>query len=299
MVSDAVVALAAIDGQPRAVDLLRRALASDRVAHAYAFVGPTGSGRTTTALAFAAALACRAGGCGRCRACALVAARQHPDVHVITPTPPPRNPRGAPAIRIADIRQLEHDAGLKPLMAPRKVFIVDDAERMTEDAPEAFLKTLEEPPERTVMILVLPRVRALPATVLSRCQIVPFRARSSPRLDDDMAEALDLLAEGRDKGVEALFRRSQSIDRERAEALVDAYSHLLRDLLLARSGAPAALLVNADRAEAIAREAERWRTNDLLAALADCRESRLSLINNVTPRLSVEVVLSRLITGAA
>jgi DNA polymerase-3 subunit delta' len=296
---DPFVSLGAIEGQPRAVELLQRALASDRVAHAYAFVGPAGSGRTTVALAFAAALVCDARGCGRCRSCALVASRQHPDVHLIVPTPPPRNPRGAPAIRIADIRQLEHEAGLKPLMAPRKVFIVDDADRMTEDAPEAFLKTLEEPPDRTVLILVLPRVRALPATVLSRCQIVRFEARSSARIAEDMAEALDLLAEARAKGAEALFRRSQSIDRERAEALVDAYWHLLRDLLLAKSGAPGALLVNAARAEAVAREAEGWRMADLLAALAECREARLTLINNVTPRLTVEVVVSRLLAGAA
>jgi DNA polymerase-3 subunit delta' len=298
VVSDRVVPLERIEGQPRAVELLQRALVAERVAHAYAFVGPAGSGRTTVALAFAAALVCDARGCGRCRSCALVATRQHPDVHVIVPTPPPRNPRGAPAIRIADVRQLEHEAGLKPLMASRKVFIVDDADRMTEDAPEAFLKTLEEPPDRTVLVLVLSRARAVPATVLSRCQIVRFQPRSSPRLADDMTEALDLLAEARAKGAEALFRRTQSIDRERAEALVDAYWHLLRDLLFAKSGVPEALLVNAGRGQDIAAEAARWRTDDLLAAVADCREARLSLVNNVTPRLTVEVVVSRLLTGA-
>jgi DNA polymerase-3 subunit delta' len=296
---EAPVTLARIDGQPRAVELLQRALATDRVAHAYAFVGPAGSGRTTTALAFAAALVCEARGCGRCRVCAQVAAGQHPDVHLIVPTPPPRNPKGAPAIRIAEVRQLEHEAGLKPIVARRKVFIVDDAHRMTDDAPEAFLKTLEEPPDQTVIILVLPRVRALPATVLSRCQIVRFAARTDPRLAEDMTEALDLLAEVRSKGPEALFRRSQAVDRERAEALLDAYAYLLRDVLLAGAGAPAALLVNAARAETIAREAEAWRTDDLLAALADCRETRLALLNNVTPRLTVEVMVTRLLTGAA
>jgi len=302
---DAFVSLSAIRDQPRAVELLRRALVSERVAHAYAFVGPPGSGRTTTALAFAAGLVCLGDACGggstvsRCRQCARVATRQHPDLHVIAPTPPPRNPKGAPAIRIADIRQLEHDAGLKPLMARRKVFVIDDAHRMTEDAPEAFLKTLEEPPDQTVIILVLPRARALPPTVLSRCQIVRFAARSNPRLAEEMAEALDLLGEVRARGAEALFRRSQSVDRERAEALLDAYFHLLRDLLLARAGAPAALLVNAGRAETITGEAEAWRPDDLVAALGDCRQARLALVNNVTPRLTVEVVVSRLLRGAA
>ena len=82
--------------QPRAAQLLLRALESDRVAHAYAFVGPAGTGRTTAALAFAGALLCARGGCNACRDCRLAAAGQHPDLHVIVPTPPATNPKGAP-----------------------------------------------------------------------------------------------------------------------------------------------------------------------------------------------------------
>ncbi|HXG02062.1 MAG TPA: DNA polymerase III subunit delta', partial [Candidatus Binatia bacterium] len=160
------------DGQPRAAALLDRALATGRVAHAYAFVGPAGSGRTATALAFAAALLCGQGGCGACRACTLAAQRQHPDLHVIAPTPPEGNPRGPRAIRIGAVRELERRAWLRPAMAARKVFILDDADRMTEDAPQAFLKTLEEPPPGTVIVLILSRLRAVPATIISRCQVV-------------------------------------------------------------------------------------------------------------------------------
>jgi len=296
---DAVVSLGDIVDQPRAVDLLRRALAADRVAHAYAFVGPSGCGRTTTALAFAADLLVPPEAKDGTRLRTLVAARQHPDLHVIVPTPPARNPKGAVAIRIDDLRRLEHEAGLKPVMAARKVFVVDDAHRMTTDAPEAFLKTLEEPPDRTVMILVLPRLRALPPTVLSRCQIVRFAARPNAALTEDTDTALSLLEETRSKGPDALFRRVQSVDRERAEALVDACWHFLRDVLVTQAGAPASLLVNPAHAEVVAREAARWRRDDVLAAIAACREARLALVNNVTPRLTVEVVVSRLLVGAA
>ncbi len=299
MARDAVVRLDAIVDQPRAVDLLRRALDADRVAHAYAFVGPAGSGRTTTALAFAAELLVSSEARDAARLRALVAARQHPDLHVIVPTPPARNPKGAVAIRIDDLRRLEHEAGLKPVMAPRKVFVIDDAHRMTTDAPEAFLKTLEEPPDRTVMILVLPRLRALPPTVLSRCQIVRFAARGNAALAEDTTTALSLLEETRSKGPDALFRRVQSVDRERAEALVDACWHFLRDVLVTQAGGPAWLLVNPDHADAIACEAARWRRDDVLAAIAACREARLALVNNVTPRLTVEIVMSRLLVGAA
>src|SRR2546425_4512361 len=178
------VALDQIRDQPRAVELLRRALASDRVAHAYAFVGPTGSGRMTTALALAEALLGNA-------------SPNHPDLHVIVPTPPETSPRGARAIRIAAIRELERQASLRPAMARRKVFVLDEAERMTGDAPQAFLKTLEEPPPATVIVLILPRIRAVPATVLSRCQIVRFTAREEADAAGARARAWELLSEVR------------------------------------------------------------------------------------------------------
>jgi DNA polymerase-3 subunit delta' len=305
----ATLGLDAIEGQPRAVDLLRRALETERIAHAYAFVGPAGSGRTTTALAFARALLCPAAaapagsrallGCGACRACALVAARQHPDLHLVVPTPPDKNPRGPLALRIAAIRELERQAALRPAQAARKVFILDDADRMTGEAPEAFLKTLEEPPARTILILVLARALALPATVLSRCQVVRFQPRADVVAEAGRAEAAQVLAEVQAGGAEALLRRGQAYerDRDKAERFVDGCRLVLRDLLLVRAGAPADLL-HGD-AEALAGEAARWTMDELLQGLAFCREARLGLAVNVNPRLTIEVILGRLAVRAA
>jgi DNA polymerase III subunit delta' len=294
------VALEAIEGQPRAVELLRRALAGGRLAHAYAFVGPLSSGRMTTALAFAQALLCPADGCGKCRACALVVARQHPDLHVILPTPPETNPRGARSIRIGAVRELERQAALAPAQARRKVFVLDEAERMTGEAPQAFLKTLEEPPDRTVIMLVLPGVRALPATVLSRCQIVRFQPRLSTE-GTDRREAEEALAEVRAQGVDALFRRAQAFDRdrERAERFVDGCWLHLRDLLLVQGGAPAKMVGDPGRAAMLEREATAWTMDELLQGLAVCRDAREALAVNVGPRLTLEVVLSRLALRAA
>src|SRR6267143_422305 len=229
------VALERILDQPQAVDLLRRALAGARGAHAYACSGPAGAGRMTTALAFAEELL-------------ESSARLHPDLHVIVPTPPESNPRGARAIRIGAIRELERQAALRPAMARRKVFILDEAERMTGDAPQAFLKTLEEPPPATIIVLILPRIRAVPATVLSRCQVVRFAARDDAGAAEARGQAWELLAEVRAQGVDALFRRLERLEREKAEALVDAYWLYCRDLLLAKSGASSGLLIDAERA---------------------------------------------------
>ena len=300
------MALEAIEGQPRAVSLLRRALESGRVAHAYAFVGLAGSGRTTTALAFAQALLCETPiretglACGQCRGCRLAVAGKHPDLHVIVPTPPESNPKGARAIRIGAVRQLEHEAALRPVMARQKIFVLDDADRMTGETPQAILKTLEEPPAHTVLMLILARTRALPATVISRCQLVRFAPREDGQADV-RDETVALLAEVRDKGVEALFRRSQAFDRdrERAERVVDALWLFARDLLVARAGGPLALLVHANQVDVIAREAERWTLDGILAVIDLCREAREALAVNVTPRLTVEIVASRLALGAA
>jgi DNA polymerase-3 subunit delta' len=292
------VTLAGILEQPRAIEQLTRALAAGRVAHAYAFVGPAGSGRFTTALAFAAALLCDTPGrcepAATCRACRLVGARQHPDLHVVAPTPPESNPKGARAIRIGAVRELERQASLRPAMARRRVLVLDEAERMTGEAPQAFLKFLEEPPPETVVILILPRTRAVPATVISRCQIVRFRARGEAATAAATAEAAAALEEAREHGAPAIFKRTERVDRERAEALIDGCWLHCRDLMLLRAGAAPALLTDAGRADALAAEAARWTDEGLYAAIEACREAHLSLVGNVTPRLTVDVMLSRL-----
>jgi DNA polymerase-3 subunit delta' len=291
MVVDERAMLERVSGQPRVAGLLSRAITSGRVAHAWAFIGPPGSGRTTAARVFAAMLLCAHGGCGACRACRAVDVGQHPDLHMIVPTPPASNPRGALAIRIDAIRELERQASLRPVMAARKVFVIDDADRMTGEAPQAFLKTLEEPPDRTIIILVLDRARAVPPTVLSRCQIVRFDPPPDAAPDD--AAALALLAEVRDAGITAAFARFDRSrpDRADAEATVDAWWRWCRDLLLARAGAPAT--------DALEREAAGWTIDDLVAALAACRSARESLAVNVSPRLTLEVLLARLALRAS
>lgn len=294
------MALETIRDQPRAVALLRRALEGGRVAHAYAFVGPAGTGRMTTARAFAQALLCESGtACGRCRACALAASGQHPDLHVLVPTPPESNPKGARAIRIDAIREFERQASLRPALGGRRVLLVDEADRMTDVTPEAFLKFLEEPPPGTVLVLILPGMRAVPATVLSRCQVLRFEARDGGRAAGMVAEALALLETARADGAAGLFRRTDRLDRERGEALVDGCWLLCRDMLLARAGAPAALLHDPERAADLAAEAARWTDTGLLAVIEACRHARETLINNVTPRLTVETVIHRLLARAA
>jgi len=296
---DAPNALNAIDGQHEAVDLLRRALEGGRIAHAWAFVGPHGAGRRATALAFAKALVAPSGGAAASR----VDRGLHPDVHLLGPTPPASNPKGTPAIRVENIRELERVASLKPAEAPWKVFIVDEADAMTGAAPQAFLKTLEEPPARTVIILVLSHVRALPATVLSRCQIVRFRPRAVDGTvallpggaGEERARSLGWLAQAQTRGLEAVLQIGESVGRDRdgALAMVETCWLWYRDLLCSQAGADSRLAVFAGRAEGSSRSLD-----EVVAGLTACREAWQAIQGSVSPRLTVEVLLSRLTKAA-
>lgn len=293
-------AFAGIHGQEQAVALLRQAVAAGRVAHAYAFVGPAGVGRKLTALAFAKALVAPAGGV----AAARIERGVHPDVRLIQPTPPEGNPKGPLALRIESIRALERQAALRPAEAACKVFIVDEADRMTAATPQAFLKTLEEPPDHTVIILILSQLRGLPATVLSRCQIVRFGPRSPEGTlallpdgrDESRRRALDVLADAETGGVEAILRAGEDLGRERqtAETMVGTYWLWYRDLLSCQAGADDRLRVFG---AAAASRADGHSLDEVLAGLAACREAYYALQGNVSPRLTVEVLLSRLAPG--
>ncbi len=162
-----------IKGHDRPVRVLRRALASGRIPHAYLFWGPEGVGKERTALEVARALLCtdpsalgRAEGCGRCSACVRVEAGTHPDLHVLAP-------EGA-RIAVDQVRSLQEALSFRAFEGGRKVVIIRDGFRLTREAANALLKTLEEPPASThIFLLALHRDQILP-TLVSRCQVVRF-----------------------------------------------------------------------------------------------------------------------------
>lgn len=174
-----------VAGHQHAVELLRNSIIQEHVAHAYLFTGPPHVGKSTLARAFAQALNCDQQGdpCGQCRACRLIERDRHHDVQVIRvdgdvdggleeheggkPTK-----KSSASIGIERVRALQHDAALAPYEARRKVYVVLEAERMTVDAANCLLKTLEEPPQRVVWILTTVDVGLLLPTVVSRCQQV-------------------------------------------------------------------------------------------------------------------------------
>jgi DNA polymerase III subunit delta' len=164
-----------VPGQPEAMAFLTRA--AERPAHAYLFAGPEGSGKQLAARAFTAALVCPRGGCGECRDCRLALDDRHPNVVLIEPE--------GRDIRVGEgpedggtARWMVARAYLTAPEPGRKVFRVEQADRMTEEAADVLLKALEEPPADTVFILSSARPHEIPETVRSRCQAIAFRPLS-------------------------------------------------------------------------------------------------------------------------
>lgn len=157
-----------IFGQPRVREFLRVSIASGRVSHAYLFTGPAGSNKTATAYAFAQAILCKDHGCRTCDDCRRIERRKHPDVHFYTP-------EGAQGYLIEQIREIVSGVSLAPIRATGKVYILDRVDLLGVSAANAFLKTLEEPVEGVTFILLGRTREAVLPTIVSRCQVVPFR----------------------------------------------------------------------------------------------------------------------------
>ena len=164
-------------GQGQAKNIISRALEHGTVAHAYLFYGAESVGKKRTAVEFAKALNCAEpgpdGSCDRCSACHKIEQGQHPDFFLVEPTKASSSARDA-AIKIEEIRDLQKKLGFMPYEGRTKVAVIDGAEKMNAQACNAFLKTLEEPPASTLLILVTSNLYQLLPTIISRCQGVKF-----------------------------------------------------------------------------------------------------------------------------
>ena len=199
-----------VAGHDEAVERFRRALARNRLASTFLFVGPAGIGKRLFADRLTQSLLCphvdaeTLVACGRCDSCAQVASRTHPDV-LIVEKPPEKSAIPVALFIGEDNRRMReglcHDIALKPFMGGRKVAIIDDADYLNEEGANSLLKTLEEPPPQSVLILIGTSAdRQLP-TIRSRAQMIRFRP-----LDDETV-------------IEILLSKGLAADREQAARL--------------------------------------------------------------------------------
>ncbi len=319
-----------IIGQPHAIRILSAFLGRDTIPHALLFTGVDGTGKRTAALAFA--MACNCTGldrgisvdpCGACRSCGKIASGNHPDIHLVAP-------KGA-YLRIDQVRALGRDLALKPYEARVRVAILSDAHAMNPEAGNALLKLLEEPPDRTILILTAPQASDLLPTIVSRCQPVRFNPIPPSLLKDhltdrhDMGEAeasvTAMLAGGSlaralsMKGSDAIRRRAWLLgemttlsekpisslmalaeklsgNKETLQDHLEIIASWFRDLVVHRY-APDNLL-NRDLAGQIGRRAESDPVPVLLGRVGAIQAAQRNLRSNANARLTLEVLLLQL-----
>jgi DNA polymerase-3 subunit delta' len=266
-------------GQDRVVAQLRRAIERDRVPHAYLFSGPRGAPLYDTALALAMALCCqraRGEGCGDCDACAKIAAGIHPDVVTLI------REGAAQIVPIESVRsQVIARLGLPPHEGAVRVFIVEEATSLAPPAANALLKTLEEPPARTLFILGTTAPEQLLPTIRSRCQRVRFAAGTALASDADPAKLERVAALGKELAGD---HHEPTLPNRIAEAKGDAAPVLMAAAQVlherAHGAAKHADVDAARRAAARAHTILSWHT-----AVA---------IHNANPQLAIEALIAQL-----
>jgi len=329
------------------VRALARSLAVDRVAHAYLFTGPHSIGKTTLARAFAQALECTQDvrPCGVCAACQKIARNRHPDVQVVegvpprydfekdAPPPPRANDWERRTLRIRQIRDIEHFVARAPFEGRWKIVILRRFEEAEDPAANAFLKTLEEPPSHTRLILTARDASLLLPTIASRCQVFALRplaleqieaaliergqvdpekarllarlssgrigwairASSDPSMLDTRHEYLDALDGVLNEGRAERLTRAGDLakETETLPELLEQWIGWWRDVLLIQNG-DRARVTNIDREARLNDQATRYPLAQVQGALKSLRATSRYLSQNGNARLAMEVLLLNL-----
>ena len=316
-----------IQGQEKAIHILQCAIQNRHIAHAYLFAGPEGVGKKQTALALAQYLNCAAPdlntftSCGNCPSCIQSVSGSQPDILMLEPD-------GA-SIKIEQIRTLLNKVSLRSYENAYKVIIINDAHLMTEQAANCLLKTLEEPTDNTVFILITAQVQNLPVTILSRCQQISFHLLSPSVIQDilqklhperqsqiglvtalakgSVSTAENLLANEEIAGARQEFydllmklhqmRPAQIIgwceqwdkNKKMVKALLELGQLWYHDALMVNTSGQMTLLVNQDYLAPL--KSQKIAPQQLLQILQYFQTGMAQLENNASPRLIMEIVL--------
>lgn len=321
-----------IVGQYNIVRSLKNAIANDRIGHAYLFCGPDGVGKSIAASVFAAALNCRNRGtdpCGNCPSCIRAKDGNHPDIiHVKV--------KGS-SISIDDIRKLQSDIQKKPYEKGVKVFIIHEAEKMTEQAQNALLKTLEEPPGSSVIVMLAQNQYVLLNTIISRCQILKFSRAPEKNIEEylkrkmgvDETEARqiaafsegivgkaveilndDVIKKDRDEIIDiveslcakdkiyALSRVDYFMNKkDRIDYILGIMMSWFRDILIFKECGDTKYLTNLDKAYVISDECSKFSFSNLYNIINSIKKTSQNIDSNANFQLSIETMLLNIQEG--
>jgi len=302
-----------IKGQDKALNILKGYIQQSRLGGGYLFAGPEGVGKRLVAKTLAKLTNCLEEGidsCDECSSCKKIESNQHPDVHII---------ESADAqIKIEFIRQLQREINLRPYEGRKKIFIIDNAHRLTDEAQGAILKILEEPPSNSLIILISDKPSLLFKTIISRCKILIFShlprvelkeiLKKDYSLDNSMAHFLAYFSEGRlgsalrlkDTDIlrqknrvinNFVFSRKPVLDnlsaqnREEVRGYLNILATWFRDIYLIKIGMPHSEIINFDRKDELLKLMSRFSFSDLNEIMDSISDSIFYLERNINIRL--------------
>lgn len=211
------------DPRETALGFFRNSVENSRLAHAYILLGPEGSGKVSFALQLARTLLCRSGckpSAPNCKTCRQIESGNHPDVHILAPRSTGGN------VLIADTREMRREAYMARFQGDHKIFVVDQADRMTEAAQNQVLKVLEEPPSGTLILLLAASISGLMETVVSRCAVIRLGGLSEEAVRARLAESMEVSED--QAAWAARFSRGSLA---RAQRLLNADARRFNDLI--------------------------------------------------------------------
>jgi DNA polymerase-3 subunit delta' len=315
-------------GHSRPIEFLQRAIRNDKVVHSYLFLGNEGIGKKWVALQFAKALNClesikeRGDACDRCPSCKKIDHQLHPDVLIVEPE--------GQTLKVDQVRQMQKDLAYRPYEGERRVCILTAADRMAPNMSNTLLKTLEEPPLHTVILLLANNSRNLLPTILSRCQPVHFFPLPVPLVSnwlmeqkgirEEEAHLLASLSEGspgkaleireeihqipRDEllidfvGLKSLsfekkdgWAESLSSNREDLILILEVAKTLLRDLIMIKTLKDSSKLIHSDLLQVIEVLASKWDLSSLLNRMGVLHHTILAIRSNANMTLALEAMM--------
>ncbi len=316
-------------GHSKPIGLLQRAIKNDRMAHSYLFLGNEGIGKKLVALQFAKTLNClndgkeRADSCDQCISCKKIDAFLHPDVLLLEPE--------NQTLKVEQVRQMQRDLAFRPYEGKYRICILSSADRMVPHMSNTLLKTLEEPPPNTVLILLANYERLILPTILSRCQLIRFNPlpiplvaqwlRERQGLEGEEAHLLSSLSEGsprkaleikdeigkihREELLEDLVgekslsaERMQSWinslptrEREKLLLVLEVAKTLLRDMVMAKTLEEGSKIINSDLLSEIKTLTSNWRLSSLMKRMEILHQTTFAIRNNANTELALEAMM--------
>jgi DNA polymerase III subunit delta' len=315
-------------GHSRPIEMLQRAIQRDKVVNSYLFVGNEGIGKKWAALQFAKAINCLEEGdpkgdaCDRCPACKKIDHHLHPDVSIIEPE--------GQTIKVDQVRQIQKELMYRPYEGKRRIFILTAADRMAPNMSNILLKTLEEPPLHTMIILLANHLKLMLPTILSRCQTIHFHPLPVPSvrkwlmeekgLNQEEAHLLASLSEGSPGKALEIREEIGQVKREdllegwvgsrvlsfnRIENWVDALPSqredlllilevartLLRDLVMMKVLKNGSRLIHSDLLQKIEKTASEWSLSSLLKRMEALHQATFAIRGNANTTLALEAMM--------